>query len=346
MKRTLCDQHFSRSICALAEVVINTGEDNYITTADADEAAHTVIASQFVTRASPTAPVSRPAHRPRPLVRDRSGTRGHDRARAQREALLVRTLFPEAPIKYMPRPSTSRATSSSAVRRHGGRRRLGDGAGDPAPRHDDRGDAQPLPHGPLRRAEERRLRVPGLAVDGRRDHAPARRPGGAAGAGDAPRGAGAPRGGRPRRPHEGDRQGALRRSRARRTAARGSPACSPAGRITSTRSSRSWRRDEPLRVLAACRRRPAAPYALRVRRPQAGALPRAEGDREQPRDSWLVYSVRALRFEAPAVAPVGRRPAREARGSGRHGVVRGVDAGHERHARRTRKASSPAPRSP
>ena len=39
MKRTLCDQHFSRRICALAGIVINTGEDNYLTTADAFDAA-------------------------------------------------------------------------------------------------------------------------------------------------------------------------------------------------------------------------------------------------------------------------------------------------------------------
>ena len=48
MQRTFCDQYFSRRICAFAEIIINTGEDNYITTADADEAAHTVIASQLI----------------------------------------------------------------------------------------------------------------------------------------------------------------------------------------------------------------------------------------------------------------------------------------------------------
>ena len=102
MKRTLCDQHFSRRICALAGIVINTGEDNYITTADADEAAHTVIASQFVNQSF--------AHRAG--LPDRLLGLGHsfeidpDRedtiARELAQALLVRTLFPEAPIKYMP----------------------------------------------------------------------------------------------------------------------------------------------------------------------------------------------------------------------------------------------------
>ena len=48
MRRTFIDQYFSRRICALAGIIINTGEDNYITTADAYDAAHTVIASQFI----------------------------------------------------------------------------------------------------------------------------------------------------------------------------------------------------------------------------------------------------------------------------------------------------------
>ena len=102
MKRTLCDQHFSRRVCALADIVINTGEDNYITTADADEAAHTVIASQFVNESF--------AHRAG--LPDRLIGLGHSFeidparedtvARELAQALLVRTLFPDAPIKYMP----------------------------------------------------------------------------------------------------------------------------------------------------------------------------------------------------------------------------------------------------
>ncbi|MDQ4124387.1 MAG: lysine 5,6-aminomutase subunit alpha, partial [Actinomycetota bacterium] len=48
MQRTFVDQHFSRMVHALAGIVINTGEDNYLTTADAVDAAHTVLASQFL----------------------------------------------------------------------------------------------------------------------------------------------------------------------------------------------------------------------------------------------------------------------------------------------------------
>ncbi len=102
MKRTLCDQHFSRQICALAGIVINTGEDNYITTADADEAAHTVIASQFVNQS-----FARRAGLPDRLIGlghsfEIDPAREDTIARELAQALLVRTLFPASPIKYMP----------------------------------------------------------------------------------------------------------------------------------------------------------------------------------------------------------------------------------------------------
>ncbi|ACB85477.1 lysine 5,6-aminomutase subunit alpha [Natranaerobius thermophilus] len=48
MKRTFVDQDFSRLLNAYAGIIINTGEDNYLTTADAIEEGHTVMASQFI----------------------------------------------------------------------------------------------------------------------------------------------------------------------------------------------------------------------------------------------------------------------------------------------------------
>src|SRR5947209_2412599 len=102
MRRTFCDQYFSRRICAFAEIIINTGEDNYITTADADEAAHTVIASQLINETF--------AHNAG--MGDELIGFGHsfeiDPAREDtllREfamAMMVRELFPRSPIKYMP----------------------------------------------------------------------------------------------------------------------------------------------------------------------------------------------------------------------------------------------------
>ncbi len=48
MQRTLIDQYMSRIINGFAGVIINTGEDNYLTTADAYEEAHTVLASDLI----------------------------------------------------------------------------------------------------------------------------------------------------------------------------------------------------------------------------------------------------------------------------------------------------------
>src|SRR5258708_1692926 len=46
--RTFIDQRFSRQVHARAGIVINTGEDNYLTTADAVDAAHTVGGAQLL----------------------------------------------------------------------------------------------------------------------------------------------------------------------------------------------------------------------------------------------------------------------------------------------------------
>jgi beta-lysine 5,6-aminomutase alpha subunit len=47
-ERTLADQRFSRMINAYAGIIINTGEDNYLTTVDALNAGPSVVASQFI----------------------------------------------------------------------------------------------------------------------------------------------------------------------------------------------------------------------------------------------------------------------------------------------------------
>ncbi|MGB6022507.1 MAG: lysine 5,6-aminomutase subunit alpha [Ornithinimicrobium sp.] len=100
--RTFVDQRFSRQVHARAGIIINTGEDNYLTTADAVDAAHTVTASQLMNEffgkeaglddwqlglghafeINPEVPQSfrlELAH-----------------------ALLARQLFPDAPLKWMP----------------------------------------------------------------------------------------------------------------------------------------------------------------------------------------------------------------------------------------------------
>ena len=102
MRRTLIDQHFSRMINGFAGIVINTGEDNYLTTADAYEKGHTVIASQFINEQLAL----------RSGLREEQMGLGHafeinpaledgllmEIAQAQ----LCRELFPRSPLKYMP----------------------------------------------------------------------------------------------------------------------------------------------------------------------------------------------------------------------------------------------------
>ena len=100
--RTFIDQRFSRQVHARAGIVINTGEDNYLTTADAVDAAHTVVVSQLLNEYF---------GREAGLADGQLGL-GHafeinpevpdsfmlELAHAQ----LVRELFPDAPLKYMP----------------------------------------------------------------------------------------------------------------------------------------------------------------------------------------------------------------------------------------------------
>ena len=102
MQRTIVDQYFSRVINGYAGVIINTGEDNYLTTADAYEEAHTVLASQFLNEQFALMAG---------LPEEQMGL-GHafemdpelpnaflyELAQAQ----MAREIFPKAPLKYMP----------------------------------------------------------------------------------------------------------------------------------------------------------------------------------------------------------------------------------------------------
>jgi beta-lysine 5,6-aminomutase alpha subunit len=101
-QRTFVDQRFSRQVHARAGIVINTGEDNYLTTADAVDAAHTVIVSQLLNERFGLEAGLEPwqlglghAFEINPAIPDQFRL---ELAHAQ----LVRELFPEAPLKYMP----------------------------------------------------------------------------------------------------------------------------------------------------------------------------------------------------------------------------------------------------
>ncbi|EOD01671.1 lysine 5,6-aminomutase subunit alpha [Caldisalinibacter kiritimatiensis] len=102
MQRTLVDQYFSRVINGFAGIIINTGEDNYLTTADAVEEAHTVLASQFINEQFAL----------KAGIPEEQMGLGHafemnpeiengflwELAQAQ----MAREIFPKAPLKYMP----------------------------------------------------------------------------------------------------------------------------------------------------------------------------------------------------------------------------------------------------
>lgn len=102
MQRTLIDQGFSRMINAAAGVIINTGEDNYLTTSDAYEEAHTVLASQlineqFALKAGMPEEQMGLGHAFE-MNPDLKNAFLYEYAQAQ----LVRQIFPKAPLKYMP----------------------------------------------------------------------------------------------------------------------------------------------------------------------------------------------------------------------------------------------------
>ncbi len=100
--RTFVDQRFSRQIHARAGIVINTGEDNYLTTADAVDAAHTVTVSQLLNEYFAAEAGLEPwqmglghAFEIDPDVPDSFRLE-------LAHALLARRLFPDAPLKWMP----------------------------------------------------------------------------------------------------------------------------------------------------------------------------------------------------------------------------------------------------
>ncbi|MDR1246341.1 MAG: lysine 5,6-aminomutase subunit alpha [Clostridiales Family XIII bacterium] len=102
MQRTLVDQFFSRVIIAYSGIIFNSGEDNYLTTADAFEEAHTVLASQFINEQFavlaniPEAQMGLGhAFEMDPGIED-----GFLYELAQ--AVMAKEIFPRAALKYMP----------------------------------------------------------------------------------------------------------------------------------------------------------------------------------------------------------------------------------------------------
>jgi beta-lysine 5,6-aminomutase alpha subunit len=102
MKRTFVDQHFSRMLNARSGIVINTGEDNYLTTADAVEQAPAVLASQFINEAFAHGAGMPDAQIGLGDAYEIDPSREDGFLFAVAQAQLARQCFPQAPLKYMP----------------------------------------------------------------------------------------------------------------------------------------------------------------------------------------------------------------------------------------------------
>ena len=192
--RTFIDQRFSRQVHARAGIVINTGEDNYLTTADAVDAAHTVVVSQLLNEyfGREAGPGRRPA-RARPRVRDQPGGARFLPARAGARPADQGAVPGRAAEVH----AADQAHDRQRVRRLPAGRVLQPGRGDdrsvhPAHRHDDRGHPHAVPvrprpgpgerpvRSPRRRAARRvvpartgRVRRPARPAGARRGHRPA-----------------------------------------------------------------------------------------------------------------------------------------------------------------------------
>lgn len=102
MKRTIIDQYFSRMINAYAGVIINTGEDNYLTTADAYEVAHTVLASEFINEQFALLAGLKEEQMGLGHAFEMNPDLENGFLYELAQAQMTRDIFPKAPLKYMP----------------------------------------------------------------------------------------------------------------------------------------------------------------------------------------------------------------------------------------------------
>lgn len=102
MKRTFIDQYFSRMINAFAGIVINTGEDNYLTTSDAYTEAHTVLASQFINEQLALLSGLREEQMGLGHAFEMDPNMEDGLLYEIAQAQMAREIFPNAPLKYMP----------------------------------------------------------------------------------------------------------------------------------------------------------------------------------------------------------------------------------------------------
>ena len=102
MQRTLVDQFFSRIINGYAGIIINTGEDNYLTTSDAVEEAHTVLASQFINEQFALLAGLKEEQMGLGHAFEMNPKLENGFLMELAQAQMAREIFPNAPLKYMP----------------------------------------------------------------------------------------------------------------------------------------------------------------------------------------------------------------------------------------------------
>ena len=101
-QRTIIDQYFSRIINGFAGVIINTGEDNYLTTADAFEQAHTVLASDLINEQLALLAGMPEEQMGLGHAFEMNPDLEYGFLYELAQAQMTREIFPKAPLKYMP----------------------------------------------------------------------------------------------------------------------------------------------------------------------------------------------------------------------------------------------------
>lgn len=102
MQRTLIDQYFSRIIIGYCGIIFNSGEDNYLTTDDAYESAHTVLASQLINEQFAVVANIKDWQMGLGHAFEMEPTIENGFLYELSQAIMAREIFPNASLKYMP----------------------------------------------------------------------------------------------------------------------------------------------------------------------------------------------------------------------------------------------------
>ena len=102
MQRTLIDQFFSRVIIGYCGIIFNTGEDNYLTTADAFDEAHTVLASQFINEQFAVLAKVKEEQMGLGHAFEMNPNLENGFLYELAQAMMAKQIFPNASLKYMP----------------------------------------------------------------------------------------------------------------------------------------------------------------------------------------------------------------------------------------------------